>query len=423
MSVFVGDGRTQLVDPANLRSVDKQRRLVIRALPSPRKVQVATADALDLVLASDVAAGTDLPAFTNSAMDGWAVVAADVAAATGDTPVALRDGGRVHAGPTSDEGADSVTAGTTVAVMTGAPLPDGADAVVPVEHTTGAADGAIAMHVAVEPGRHVRSAGEEISAGTVLLRAGHRITAADIGVLVATGVDQVTAVARPRVGILTTGDELVPAGTTLEPGQIHDSNGPMLAAMVADAGADPVRRGPIPDTMTALTRALEDIVDDVDVVIMSGGVSAGERDHVAAAIGQLGEVERTRLAMRPGMPQALGRIGSTTVIGLPGNPVSSFVSFEVLVRPALRLLAGRKDVLRPSVTGVLDEAVTSPEGKLEFVRVRLARRKGTWHATLAGGQGSHMIGALSRADALAEVPEDATELAAGSSIRLHLLVS
>ncbi len=424
MSAFVGDGRTQLVEPSQLRSVDRQRQLVIRALPAPRKVQVATGDARDLVLASDVSAGTDLPAFTNSAMDGWAVRADDVADASGDAPVSLRDGGSVHAGPSADQAAaTTVTPGTTVAVMTGAPLPDGADAVVPVEHTTAGTDGQIAIHVAVAAGAHVRRAGEELAAGRVLLRAGHRVTAADIGVLVATGVDQVTAMARPRVGILTTGDELVPSGQQLAPGQIHDSNGPMLAAMIADAGAEPVRRGPVPDTLQALTRALEDIVDEVDVVIMSGGVSAGARDHVAEAIQALGQVERTKLAMRPGMPQALGRIGSTTVIGLPGNPVSTFVSFEVLVRPALRLLAGRKDILRPSVTGVLDEAITSPEGKAEFVRVRLDRRKGTWHATLAGGQGSHMIGALSRADALAEVPVDVTEVAAGDSVRLHLLVS
>lgn len=422
MTAFVGDGRSRLVDPSQLRSVDQQRELVVRALPRPRHVVVATAEARDLVLAADAVAEVGLPAFTNSAMDGWAVIAGDVAPASADAPVELSDAGRVHAGPSDAQDAGAVVPGTTVAVMTGAPIPQGADAVVPVEQTTTGSEGTIAMHTAVAPGQHVRRAGEELEAGTVLLEAGHRITPADIGVLVATGVAEVTVVARPRVGILTTGDELVPAGTPLQPGQIHDSNGPMLAAMVAEAGGEPILAGPVADRMGALIAALEDLADEVDVIVMSGGVSAGARDHVAEAIGTVGEVERTRLAMRPGMPQALGRIGRTAVVGLPGNPVSTFVSFEVLVRPALRLLAGRTDVLRPSVIGVLDDAVRSPEGKREFLRVRLRREEGQWHARLAGGQGSHMIGALSRADALAEVPEETVDVLPGSRVRLHLLV-
>lgn len=423
MSSFVGDGRTRLVDPADLRSVDQQREFVIRALPRPRHVEVATAAARDLVLAADAHAAVDLPAFTNSAMDGWAVMATDLVNATGTKPVSLRDMGQVNAGPSADQPGPRVGPGSTVAVMTGAPMPAGADAVVPVEHTTGDGDGRVGMHVPVTTGQHVRAAGEEIATGQVLLRAGHRITAADIGVLIATGVARVLVVARPRVGILTTGDELVPAGDELSPGQIHDSNGPMMAAMVAESGGEAVLAGPVKDTLEALTTALEALVDQVDVIIMSGGVSAGAADHVAEAIESLGEVERTKLAMRPGMPQALGKIGATPVIGLPGNPVSTFVSFEVLVRPALRLLAGRRDLLRPCVKGVLDSDISSPAGKREFVRVRLHREDGVWHAVLAGGQGSHMIGALSRADALAEVPEEVTELTAGSRVQLHLLVS
>jgi molybdopterin molybdotransferase len=422
MTAFVGDGRTRLVDPAELRSVDRQRELVVRSLPRPRHVVVAPADTRDMVLAADVVAAVGLPPFTNSAMDGWAVIAGDVAPASADRPVGLTDAGRVHAGPSAAQDAGVVVPGTTVAVMTGAPMPEGADAVVPVEQTTGGADGAIAVHAAVGPGQHVRRAGEELEAGTVLLSAGHRVTPADVGVMVATGVAEVSVVARPRVGILTTGDELVPAGTPLEPGQIHDSNGPMLAAMVVEAGGEAVVAGPVPDRLGALVAALEDLADDVDVVVMSGGVSAGARDHVAEAIGTIGEVERTKLAMRPGMPQALGRVGRTVVVGLPGNPVSSFVSFEVLVRPALRLLAGRTDVLRPTVVGILDDGVQSPEGKREFLRVRLRREEGQWHATLAGGQGSHMIGALSRADALAEIPEDLVDVPPGTRLRLHLLV-
>lgn len=423
MSNFVGDGRSVLVDVDDLRSVEEHRQRVVRSLPRPRGVQVAAADALGLVTTSPVTAAVALPAFTNSAMDGWAVIAADVAEATSDAPVQLREAGRVDAGPTG-EGPAEVTTGSTVAVMTGAPVPPGADAVVPVEQTTAGDDGTIAIHVVVGPGENVRRAGEEVAVGTPLVRAGHRITPADIGVLLATGVATVDVVARPRVGIIATGDELVPAGTELQPGEIHDSNGPMLAALVTESGCDPVLGDIARDSLAGVTEALEDLVDrDVDVIVMSGGVSAGAADHVAEAIGVLGEVERAKLAMKPGMPQALGKIGRTAVVALPGNPVSTFVSFEAFVRPALRILAGRRDVVRPSVNGILEEAVSSPPGKREYVRVRLRREEGTWLARLAGGQGSHMIAALARADALAVIDEDVTEVAAGATVRLHLLVS
>lgn len=423
MSNFVGDGRSVLVDVDELRPVEEHRERVVRSLPRPRRVQVATAEALGLVTAAPVTAAVALPAFTNSAMDGWAVIAADVAGATSDAPVQLREAGRVDAGPTRAARAE-VTTGSTVAVMTGAPVPPGADAVVPVEQTTAGNDGTIAIHAAVETGRNVRRAGEEVAVGAPLVDARHRITPADIGMLLATGVATVDVVARPRVGIIATGDELVPAGSQLQPGQIHDSNGPMLAALVTETGCEPVLGDIARDTLAGVTGALEDLVDrDVDVIVMSGGVSAGAADHVADAIGVLGEVERAKLAMKPGMPQALGKIGRTAVVALPGNPVSTFVSFEAFVRPALRILQARRDVLRPSVNGILDEAVSSPPGKREYVRVRLRREDGTWHARLAGGQGSHMIAALARADALAVIDEDATEVAAGATVRLHLLVS
>lgn len=420
MSTFVGDGRRELVDPATLRSVDDHRALIVRAMPRPRHEVVATADASGRVLAGAVRAARGLPAFTNSAMDGWAVVADDLTVVDEATPVVLQVAGEVAAGPVADDG-PRVDSGRTVAVMTGAPLPVGADAVVPVEHTTSADDDGIAVHTSVRSGQHVRRAGEEIAAGDVVLSAGHRIGPADLGLLLSIGVVDVEVVAAPRVAIITTGDELVQPGEEVGPGQIVDSNGPMLAAMAAGLGCEVVRPGIARDTLDDLVASLRRVADDCDVILLSGGVSAGAHDHVAQAIGEVGDVETTRLAMRPGMPQALGRIGRTAVIGLPGNPVSSFVSFEVLVRPALRILQGRRDVLRPSVVGVLDDALTSPAGKREYVRVRLSRADGTWRARLAGGQGSHMLGALSRADALAVIPEDATDVRAGSRVRLHLL--
>lgn len=421
MTDFVGTGRTTVTDLGELVGVDEYLSWVVRSLPGPRRVSLPPADAVGLVLARPVGAVTPLPPFTNSAMDGWAVRAADVAEAGGDDPIVLDGLGAQHAGPTPS-GLASVEPGQAMAVMTGAPLPTGADAVVPVELTSGS-DDQVSVHVSVAPGAHVRRSGEELEAGAALLPERHRLTPRDVAVLIATGVGEVRVVAPPRVAVLTTGNELVAFGQPLEAGQIHDSNGPMLAAALVELGCEPVLGGPVPDRVEDLTAALRDHVDDADLVLLSGGVSAGAADHVADAIRELGQVQRAKLAMQPGMPQALGRIGSTPVVGLPGNPVSSFVSFEVLVRPALRILQGRTDLLRPQVTAELDTEVTSPPGKRSYLRVRLRQQGGAWYARPAGGQGSHMLGSLSRADGLAVVPADRTRLDAGQSVLVHLLVS
>lgn len=422
MTDFVGTGRTTVTDPEDLVPVDEYVSWVVRSLGGPRRVTRAPADAVGLVLTREVRAAGPLPPFTNSAMDGWAVLASDVAGASGDDPVVLDGIGEAHAGPTPDQPPE-VAPGRAVAVMTGAPLPAGADAVVPVELTSGTDDGRLAIHVPVAPGDHVRRAGEELARDAVLLPERHRLTPRDIAVLVATGVTEVRVVAPPRVTVLTTGNELVPVGEELAPGQIHDSNGPMLAAALAEMGCEPVLGGPVPDTVDALVEALRAHVDGADLVVLSGGVSAGAADHVASAIQEVGSVQRTKLAMQPGMPQALGRIGTTPIVALPGNPVSTYVSFEVLVRPALRILQGRNDLLRPQVTAELDEPVTSPVGKRSYLRVRLRQQDGAWHARPAGGQGSHMLGALSRADGLAVVPVDVGRLDAGRQVLVHLLVS
>ena len=420
MTNFVGHGRTTVTDPHELTPVDDWVAEIVRALAPPRRTTMPTAEAAGLVLVRPVDAAEPLPPFTNSAMDGWAVVADDLEDASGDDPVVLTDGGAVHAGPVGSR--PTVTPGTAVAVMTGAPVPPGADAVVPVELTSRHAEG-VAFHASPSPRENVRAAGEELARGTRLLPARHRLTARDVGLLLSTGVDEVVVAARPRVSVVTTGNELVPAGRDLEPGQIRDSNGPMLAAVVTELGCVATLAGPVRDTVEDLVRVLREQATDADMVVLSGGVSAGAADHVATAIGRLGEVRRTKLAMQPGMPQALGRIDGTPIVALPGNPVSTFVSFEVLVRPALRILQGRTDLLRPRTTATLDEAVTSPAGKRSYLRVRLRQVDGVWHARPAGGQGSHMLGALSRADALAEIPVDVTRLDPGRQVVVQLLVS
>lgn len=418
MTRFEGHGRTEVTSPDELTSVDRYREYVFKVLPKPEPIELRTQDALGLVVTSDIDAAEALPSFANSAMDGYAVRASDVAAATGDEPVRVHVVGEAAAGTANPP---TVGEGQAARIMTGGPLPPGADAVVPVELTSG--DGAdIAIHVAPSAGQHVRRVGEDVRPGDRLVDAGVRLNPAHIGLLIAAGTTRVMVYPSPRVVVLTTGDELVRADEPLGPGLIRDSNGPMLAAAIREAGGTPYLEGPVKDTRQALSTAIESAVGHADLVILTGGASAGRHDHVEDVVGQLGDVAKFKVAMKPGMPQIVGRVQGVAVFGLPGNPVSSLVSFEVFVRPALRVLQGRSDLLRPVVRATLAEAVSSPPHKRTFLRVTLARQEGRWMATPSGGQGSHVLSTLSRADGLAEVPEDVTDLAAGDAVKVHLLV-
>jgi molybdopterin molybdotransferase len=382
-------------------------------------LELTISDAHGCVLAEDVAAPFALPPFDNSAMDGYAVRAGDITAASDASPVTLPVVGDVAAG---SSGVYTVQPGLCVRIMTGAPIPAGADSVVPVEWT----DGGIAqvrINRPAEVGAHIRRSGEELHAGTVVLKAGAHLGATQIGLLAAVGRDRVQARPRPRVVVISTGSELVDPGMPLSPGKIPDSNSTLLTAAAREAGAIAFRVGIVPDDPRLLLDTLEDQLIRADIVVTSGGVSVGAYDVVKESIGRLGEVRFERVAMQPGMPQGFGVIGpdKTPFFGLPGNPVSAYVSFEVFVRPALRRMLGVEPINRPTVRARLTAPVSSPPGKRGFARAQMRVEEVTYTVTPVGGSGSHLIASLAQANALIVVPEDATSLETGEVVTTMLL--
>jgi molybdopterin molybdotransferase len=421
--------------PGLLRVEDAQRS-VLEAVDGPLETElIDSAIALGRVLAEPVRAATDLPPWDNSAMDGYAVRAADTAAASEAAPARLRVIGEIAAGSAP---AVSVEPGSAVRIATGAPVPLGADAVVPVELTTpldpsghpagprgrdatGPLSAGCLVHVAVEPGASIRRRGDDLVAGAVLLDAGTGLSPAAIALTAGAGVGSIVVHRLPRVAVLATGDEVVAAGEPLGPAAIPDANGPGLAALVAEAGAVAVRLGIARDDLADVTGRLVSALETVDVIVVSGGVSVGPYDVVRSAFGAIGSVDLWRVAVQPGKPFAFGvapRDGrrSVPLFGLPGNPVSSFVTFELFVRPAIRRLAGHRELLRPADRCTLADGVGKSHGRRAYLRVVADRdpsgvavrdEQGRVRARLAGGQGSHVLSALAAADGLAIVPEDA----------------
>lgn len=378
-------------------------------------------DALDCLLDEDVVADLDLPSFDNSAMDGYAVRVPDVASATEQHPVVLPVTGDVPAG--SGERL-TLAGGTAIRIMTGAPLPEGAQAVVPVEWTDRGTD-RVSITQAPSEGQFLRAAGEDVARGETVLRRGVRVGPRQIGLLAAVGRATVRVHPRPRVAVLSTGSELVPPGQPLGPGQIHDSNGYAIAAAAAELGADARHVGLVADDADAFRAALEREAADADLLVTTGGVSAGAYDTVKEVLSQVGGVVFTKVAMQPGMPQGFGRFGptGTPIFTLPGNPVSSMVSFEVFVRPVLRRLAGETDLHRRAFRARAGTGWSSPAGKRQFVRARLSAPASgeTFVVTPVGGQGSHLVADLAEAECLAVVPEDVTAVAAGDELTCLLL--
>jgi molybdopterin molybdotransferase len=393
---------------------------------------VAVSDALGRVVGEAIASPTTLPRWDNSAMDGFAVRAEDVAGASPMQPVELRVIGDVPAGHAPG---GQLTPGTAMRILTGAMIPAGADAVVPVEETdspSGLADlpDVVRVHAPASAGAHLRRAGADVQVGAVLLESGAVIGPAALALLIAAGLSRVPVHRRPRVSVLSTGDELMPAGATLKPGQIHDANGPMLVAQARLAGAEADQPAIAPDELEQLVARLTVAARDADVVVVSGGVSVGARDLVKPAFKRLGRLEIWRVAVQPGKPLAFARAerpdgGVSLLFGLPGNPVSSFVTFELFVRPILRRLAGRTDPLAAAgVRARLAEPVGTDRSRRAFVRVRLEPdpdRVDGWLARSAGGQGPYVLSALAAADGLAIVPEGIGELPAGSEVEVRLL--
>ncbi len=393
-----------------MRSVEEHRRVVAGLITRRPPVTLPLADTLGLVLADDVVAPLSLPGFDNSAMDGYAVVADDVATATPEQPVLLPVAEDIPAGRTD---ALTLKPGTAHRIMTGAPLPAGATAVVPVEATDGATE-TVTIRSSAKPNQHIRRAGEDVTAGTTALRAGHPITPAALGLAAALGLGELTVIPRQRVLVMSTGTELVAPGTTLQPGQIYESNAVMLAAAIRDAGAEVVASPMAGDDVDVFRDVLGRHVGQADLIITTGGVSAGAYEVVKDALG--GEVDFVKVAMQPGMPQGAGAVNGTPIITLPGNPVSALVSFEVFIRPPLRAAMGLPNPERPRRTAVLTEDLTSPRGKRQFRRGVLDDAAGT--VTSYGPPASHHLRWLAAANCLLEIDEDDVEVAAGSQVQV-----
>ena len=405
--------------PDALVPVEDHLGRILDAVTPLSPLDLTLADAHGCVLAEDIGAAFPLPPFDNSAMDGYAVRSDDIRSASESEPVVLPVVGDIAAG---SSGPYTVQPGLCVRIMTGAPLPAGADAVIPVEWTDGGV-AQVAIHRSAPAGAHIRRAGEDATAGTTVLTAGTHLGATQVGLLAAVGRDRVLARPRPRVVVLSTGSELVDPGAPLLPGKIPDSNSSLLTAAAQEAGGIAFRVGIVPDDPRQLLDTLEDQLIRADAVVTSGGVSVGAYDVVKEAIGRLGAVTFARVAMQPGMPQSFGLIGPdrTPFFGLPGNPVSAYVSFEVFVRPALRRMLGVEAINRPTIRAKLGAPVTSPPGKRTFARAQLTVDHGSYTVTPVGGGGSHLIASLAHANSLIVVPEKVTELDTGATVTVMLL--
>jgi molybdopterin molybdotransferase len=404
---------------SDLKSVDQHLEDILAGVDAIAPLDLQLLDAHGCILAEQVVSDIDLPMFDNSSMDGYAVRLADVAAATESDPVQLPVVGDIAAGsrPTY-----TVQPGLSVRIMTGAPVPPGAEAVVPVEWT----DGGIASVAISRPapdGANVRRRGEDVRTGDVVLEAGTRLGPGQLGLLAAVGRDRVMVRPRPRVVILSTGSELVEPGARTEPGQIHESNSYILTTAAREAGALAFRVGIVPDDDRSLMNAIEDQLIRADLVLTSGGVSVGAYDVVKEVLSRLGTVSFDTVAMQPGKPQGFGTIGpdSTPIITLPGNPVSSYVSFEVFVRPVIRRMLGVEPLHRPTVRAVCEEALTSPPRKRQYARGWLGVTDGRYVVRPVGGAGSHLVGDLAHANALVVVPEAVTEVPAGGTVEVMVL--
>lgn len=396
-----------------MKRIEEARASILASVGRTGTERVPFDDAVGRILAEAVVAPHDVPSFANSAMDGFAVRADDVA-----EPGAVLDIiGEIAAGVGEDI---PVSAGQAVRIMTGAPMPSGADTIVRVEDTS-EDDGKVTISPVVPAGTSVRPPGGDVRQGAEVIAAGTRLSAAHIGVMATIGAVEPVVARRPKVGVMSTGDELVdPTAGGLDRGFIRDSNRPMLLSLVAEAGAEPVDLGRVPDDAGALRATLAEGAANCDLMVSSGGVSMGEYDVVKLVLREEADVEFYPVAMRPGQPQGFGNVGGKPFFGLPGNPVSVFVSFEQFVRPALLAMMGATALLRPRVEGIAGDDLTSSEAKDEFLRVVLEPGANPPVVTRTGGQGSHVLSGVAGADAFAVIPRGVETVPKGGRVTLEL---
>jgi molybdopterin molybdotransferase len=408
---------------SSLVEIDDARRIVLDALePLPGETVALDLQALGRVLGEDVAAAEQIPAFDNSAMDGFAVRAQDLGGAGAASPVSLALVGESRAGRPA---AAALAPGQAIGISTGAMMPAGADAVVRVEDTRSGEerDGHAVIEVLAAPAaaQDIRRAGEDVRAGETVLTAGTALGAAELGVLSSLGRAQVRVSRRPRLSVLVTGDELLSAQEPARPGGVRESNSLSVAALGRVAGAEVVHTARLPDEERATRAGIAAALEGAELAVICGGVSVGVHDHVRPSLAALGAHEAFwGLALRPGRPTWFGTVGGTPVFGLPGNPVSAMVTFVLLVAPALRALLGARDPLARA-EAVLDSDYEKPAGRAHAVRCRMRTGEDGWHALPTGPQGSHILTSMLGADALALIPTAATRVRAGERVAVEPL--
>jgi len=397
-------------------SVDNALEQILGAINPLRLEKVAILEALGRVLGENITSDRDIPPLPNSAMDGYALRFEDTLGASREKPAVLNVIDDVPAGRVSTK---TIRPGQAIRIMTGAPIPAGTDAIVRVEDTEKDAD-RVRVFVAVRKGLDIRPAGEDVKKGELVIPKGKVIRPAEVGMLAALNRSDVAIHRRPKVAILSTGDELVDIGGKLAPGMIMNSNSYSLAAQVAECRAVPLRLGIARDTREDLVSKFEE-AKGADLIVTSGGVSVGDYDLVKDVMGELGAMRFWTVAMRPGRPLAFGVIGSVPVFGLPGNPVSVMVSFEEFVRPAILKMSGFKNLFRPSVKAVLKEGLQKKAGFRHFLRAVVELKEGKYYVVTTGEQGSGILKSMVMANGLIVLPEDVTSLMAGDEVAVQLI--
>ena len=397
-------------------TVEEARDRILAQLVPLAPVELPLGDAIGAVAAADVVAGHALPRFPNSAMDGFAVRRADIAGASSENPIALEVVGEVRAG---DPGSISISPGECVQIMTGAVVPSDTDAIVPVEDTE-MTESKVWVRAEPPPAGHIRKAGEDVTAGEVVVRDGQELAAGEIALLASVGASPVTVRRAPRVAIVVTGDELVPPEEEPPPGRIRDSNTLALRALVEEAGGKPLIFTAVADELERVVETLDEAARSADLVVTAGGVSVGRYDFVKDAVERLGAIDLWRVAMQPGKPVVSGHVRGIPFLGLPGNPVSVHVSFEQFVRPAIRKLRGCATTLRPIVRAKLVTQLTKPPGRLHFVRVRLSVEGAGFVATPSGAQGSHIQSSLVGCHGVARFDAELERLDEGAEVEVEV---